>query len=254
MGQAGSAKPTETGLHSASAETQSLRSPPAAGDGSPDGCYDPELATHGGACERKFAVGQVTVRLPLEWQPLPLLALALSFLPWLMPVFLLADFCCTRRWASLALLLMLACCSALSELVMKPICRQPRPPTSACRRADGELTHGMPSGHVLTSQAFLTCLVLYVCIEVPVSEAAWVLPVLAIFMGGVPWARVYNGDHTMMQVLVAAVCGTCCGAIAYALYHCCAPDAWHAAHRTASAPARNESLLAFEPARPLSVH
>mmetsp|Transcript_99004 Transcript_99004/g.288715 ORF Transcript_99004/g.288715 Transcript_99004/m.288715 type:complete len:255 (+) Transcript_99004:48-812(+) len=227
-------------------EAQRLCPPQNGGAEAAYGQYDPELAQHGGECDKKFAFGQVTVRLPLDWRPLPLLALALSFLPWLIPAALVADIVCTRRLSSIALLALLVTCSAVTELLLKPLVQQARPSTTACRDSEGRVLPGMPSGHVVTSQVLGVWYSLQACWELPPEDAAWIVPLLIAFMATVPWARWYNGDHTLMQVLVAAVFGTFCGAGAYAAYHCCAPSAW--IHQSGGGlPDKNASLTEIAP-------
>eukprot|EP00931_Biecheleriopsis_adriatica_P091034 TRINITY_DN64944_c0_g1_i1.p1 TRINITY_DN64944_c0_g1~~TRINITY_DN64944_c0_g1_i1.p1 ORF type:complete len:214 (+),score=41.77 TRINITY_DN64944_c0_g1_i1:126-767(+) len=167
-------------------------------------------------CEKgeAFAVGQVTVRLPLDLQPLPLLALFLSFLPWAIPVLLLADVVLQRRMTSAYVLGVVLLTSVITECMLKPFIGEPRPATSACRSEDGKLLPGMPSGHVMVCQSALT---FFLCMALHEQEAFTVVA-LALAMPSMPWARWYNGDHSMKQVIVTFILATIFGLIAYLAY------------------------------------
>mmetsp|Transcript_1241 Transcript_1241/g.3027 ORF Transcript_1241/g.3027 Transcript_1241/m.3027 type:complete len:257 (+) Transcript_1241:115-885(+) len=176
--------------------------------------YDPELAANGGPVAEKFAVGQVTVRLPLNWGILPMLALALSFLPWIFPFFLVMDILVTQRLLSIIALGLVGLCALISEVLLKPYFDSARPSTSACRKPDGTLLPGMPSGHVLNSQTLLVFYLSEVSYMMSEPWAPVVAVVLILLMPGVPWARWYNGDHTFNQVAVSAFLGTIIGTVA----------------------------------------
>mmetsp|Transcript_44967 Transcript_44967/g.103989 ORF Transcript_44967/g.103989 Transcript_44967/m.103989 type:complete len:225 (-) Transcript_44967:35-709(-) len=198
---------------------QSLNLPRAVNDSSRHPSYDPELAQHGGVVDQKFALGQVTIRLPIDWRPLPLLALVLSFVPWCVPAILVIDIACTRDASAIALLVLFVATVCVNEFLMKPLLDQPRPSTSACRGPNGEMLPGMPSGHVVASQTLATWYAMRAGFELPPSDAAWAIIGLVLFMCAVPWARWYNGDHSFWQVLAAAVYSTPLAAAVYLVYH-----------------------------------
>mmetsp|Transcript_70088 Transcript_70088/g.193899 ORF Transcript_70088/g.193899 Transcript_70088/m.193899 type:complete len:239 (-) Transcript_70088:47-763(-) len=217
------------------------------GDSQP-GQDDPEqvLSGDGDVLAQKVAIGQVTVRIPLDWRPLPMLALTFGFLPWLIPIVLIVDIACTMRMSDVGLLALLVACSALTECVLKPLIQQPRPLASACRGPDGQVLPGMPSGHVVASQTVATWYALEVCQELPVPQATGVVMALAAFMLAVPWARWYNGDHTLMQVIVPAVCCTFVSAGAHAAFQSCNPNTRHHQAGAYSAIGTSSEVIPYE--------
>mmetsp|Transcript_44461 Transcript_44461/g.123682 ORF Transcript_44461/g.123682 Transcript_44461/m.123682 type:complete len:102 (+) Transcript_44461:2-307(+) len=63
----------------------------------------------------------------------------------------------------------------------------------------------------------------------------WLLTILLV-LGPVPWARVYNKDHTRAQVMVSGVIATVMGCIAYYIRkthypHHSQPWEWYAANK-----------------------
>jgi len=175
--------------------------------------YDTELAKYGGWCDSKFQVGQVTIRLPLDLRPLPVLALFFSFVPWLVPMVLFFHFAYSRNLYEIYALCLMLFATILSEVILKPVCNQPRPNTTACRYADGRPKLGMPSGHVLNAQ---TVIVFFVCevmhgLPTPFPSAWQAVALLLVLMPIFPWARWYNGDHTVNQCLVSMLLGTILG-------------------------------------------
>eukprot|EP00913_Durusdinium_trenchii_P004891 g4540.t1 len=94
---------------------------------------DDDIESQSTEKDESFAVGQVTIRLPLDLNPLSLMALVLSFLPWAVPILLLADGILSRRISSGFALGAIILTSLKSELILKPLIAEPRPPTSACR-------------------------------------------------------------------------------------------------------------------------
>mmetsp|Transcript_53188 Transcript_53188/g.99750 ORF Transcript_53188/g.99750 Transcript_53188/m.99750 type:complete len:217 (+) Transcript_53188:49-699(+) len=172
--------------------------------------------------DESFAVGQVTVRLPFDCRPLPLLALLLSFIPWGVPLVLLVDVLLHKRVSSGYALGVVIVASILSEMILKPIIAEPRPPTSACRTEDGKLLPGMPSGHVLTCQ----CLLTFYTLEAVRCNMLPVAAVLVPMMLAMPWARWYNGDHTLKQVFVTFILATVLGLCGYLAYLFFLVDGW----------------------------
>merc|ERR1712107_442665 len=107
--------------------------------GTSDGdSYDPELAEHGGAYTSKIAVLQVTVRLPFDWSFLNILGLFFSFIPFGVPVVVIAVILVLLRdwFVGLNCLAIMTICCLMSECILKPLCAQPRPRASANRNPD----------------------------------------------------------------------------------------------------------------------
>lgn len=167
-----------------------------------------------------FAVGQVTIRLPLDFRPLPLLALLLSFVPWALPLVILSDALLEQNALSFFILVALVLTSVMNEFVLKPFFEEPRPEASACRDAQGKLLPGMPSGHVLVCQSLLAFFVVLALRE----KLAKVALVLVLSMPAMPWARWYNGDHSCKQVMVSVVLGTVLGAAYELMYGIMFPE------------------------------
>lgn len=203
----------------AHAERKPLLSLKALGHSFSSTSLDPELVQNGGEFDTKFAIGQVTVRLPFDWRPLPVLALFVSFVAFPLPLLLAADAIYHHRWSSAFLVLLISICSMVNEFVLKPVFKQPRPSCTANRDTNGEVLPGMLSGHVLICQILATWYALEVILSFSNLHAVWILAPLVLLMALVPWARWYNGDHTCEQVLVTAVVATGLGAAAFATYH-----------------------------------
>mmetsp|Transcript_160419 Transcript_160419/g.514876 ORF Transcript_160419/g.514876 Transcript_160419/m.514876 type:complete len:150 (-) Transcript_160419:7-456(-) len=98
--------------------------------------------------------------------------------------------------------------AVLSEVVLKPLLNQPRPPATACCDESGEPTSGMPSGHAMQWQMQVTWLALQALREFPGSRGCIEASLLMLLASPlVPWARVYNGDHYLGQVLIGSLLG-----------------------------------------------
>lgn len=164
--------------------------------------------------DESFAVGQVTIRLPLDLSPLPMVALVTSFLPWAVPVLLVMDGMLHRRASSFFALCAIVVTSILSECLLKPLIAEPRPATSACRTEDGKLLPGMPSGHVMICQSLLTFYVL----EAMRHRLLMVALILVLLMPLMPWARWYNGDHTLKQVVVTFIVAAVVGLVYFLIF------------------------------------
>lgn len=181
--------------------------------------YDPEMAQHGGQCTGKFAVGQVTIRTPFQWDPLNVLAITFSFVPWFIPLFLLAFFACTLTITSLILLIHLVLSSLLNELALKPLVSQPRPEATANKDAEGNPLPGMPSGHVTISQTFGIWCIGIAALHFHPMTASIVILCLATMMVAVPWARWYNGDHSLQQVFATGALSTIIASTTFVIYY-----------------------------------
>jgi len=183
--------------------------------------YDVEMARHGGPCTSKTTVGQVTIRLPIQWTPMNILAITFSFVPWFIPLLLLAYFVCTLNIASLVLLFLLGFCCLLNEFALKPLIGQPRPETTANRDAEGKPLPGMPSGHVTISQTCGIWCVAIAALSFSLIAASITIVCLVASMVAVAWARWYNGDHSAEQVVTTAILSTIIGSVTFAIYYCC---------------------------------
>lgn len=195
--------------------------------------YDYELKRYGGKYDKKIAVGQVTIRLPLDPNPLNLLALLYGFLPWIIPIAFGVHAIVTRHFMSIYAICIYGFITPLNEAILKPLLHQPRPQETANKYPDGRIKPGMPSGHVYNA----TGLMVWATLEVALSGPGYSTPeatrlteewLAAIFflMGPVPWARWYNRDHTAAQCVVSLILGTITGGFAYTLRLLYFEDHW----------------------------
>lgn len=176
--------------------------------------------------DQKMNIGSVTVRWPLKLEVLPLLALFFSFLPWLAPAFMVLFVGYTHTLACMVVLGLMVVSTGVAEFCLKPLLNEPRPATSAVRYDDGRLKPGMPSAHVLNSQSVTSWLILEAIYSLPSAWSALTLPAAILVMLAVPWARWYNGDHTLKQCLASVFLGTALGALTFALHMCYYPEVW----------------------------
>jgi hypothetical protein len=172
-----------------------------------------------GKLRSKWGIGQVSVRLPIQGC-CSFIAIIYGFLPYLIPiwwgVWAISSYLTTgvpRFFPTFGLAI--ACGFALgNELVTKPLCKLiasddvcSRPPEAVCKHC------GMPSGHVMNAYILMGWALLEFALDNPV-HLEWVLAVVVV-MGPVPWARVYNKDHTVAQVTVSAIIAWLCSGCAY---------------------------------------
>lgn len=185
---------------------------------------DDELKINGGKYDSKMCVGQVTIRLPLDLNPLNLMALLYGFLPWIIPAAFGVHWLVTRHFISLYAVCITGFITTLNEFILKPILKQPRPPQSANRDKEGRIKPGMPSGHVYNATGLMVWATLEVALRGPGYDTPdetrlteeWLM-LIFFLMGPVPWARWYNLDHTAAQCAVSLVLGTITGAAAFYL-------------------------------------
>jgi len=164
----------------------------------------------------KFAIGQVSIRLPLDWRPLPMLALVLSFVPWMFPFFLITVVAFTKYWFwCMCAFGIILTSLVISEVTLKPLIAQPRPSTSACRHPDGSMGNGMPSGHVLMWQSVSMWFLIESVTTFSGDVEVFAVVPNVVLMLAIPWSRVYHGDHTWVQVFVSFVAGTAIGVAAF---------------------------------------
>lgn len=189
---------------------------------------DPLMDINGKKFENKIAVGQVTIRLPLDYSPVNLTALLYGFLPWLIPITLVVYFVTTWHFIYIYGPLISVVLAGINEGILKKIFNQPRPPQSANTEKDKDgsiakdesgkiiMKPGMPSGHVLNATSIMVWALLEVYFNGPGLEKnsgltyTWLAVILAVHLP-VPWARWHNLDHTFNQCLVSTVIGTLVG-------------------------------------------
>mmetsp|Transcript_10985 Transcript_10985/g.19877 ORF Transcript_10985/g.19877 Transcript_10985/m.19877 type:complete len:272 (+) Transcript_10985:59-874(+) len=199
-----------------------------------DPLFDEELVKYGGRYDRKICVGQVTIRLPLDWHPLNLLALLYGFLPWIVPLAFAVSFISVavppflQGWhTGLQMLIhkhyfsafgtyLSTSLAVVNECILKPLIKQDRPKQSANRYKDGRIKPGMPSGHVLNAVSLMVWGLLEVTWEGPGLRSGWACLICSM-AAPVVWARWYTMDHTLNQCLVSAVLGFACGTLAFFL-------------------------------------
>lgn len=157
----------------------------------------------------KWGIGQVTIRLPVS-SATDGVAIAYGFLPFIIPLWWAVDviwsFSLTGSCHVFPLfgLCLSATLALVNEALIKQACKSlldkfsiQRPAESVCKQA------GMPSGHALNAFTLMFWTLLEVLTD-RIFYPEWVLVILFV-LGPVPWARVYNGDHTWLQVR-ASVC------------------------------------------------
>merc|ERR1712154_122763 len=104
----------------------------------------------------------------------------------------------------------------VNETVTKQICKRTLSPEITSRPPEAVCKHpGMPSGHVMNAYTLMTWAFLEAALDAHIY-LEWLL-IIVMVMGPVPWARVYNKDHTVPQVVVSACIATVMGVIAYCL-------------------------------------
>lgn len=145
---------------------------------------------------RATCVGLLEVTIPYDCDATTALAVAISFVPWVLGTF--AVVCCRAhhllRAMALCSLIVIAC----NEGMIKKLVRQPRPVGSCLQ------SQGMPSSHTMMSVAWLVVLYTYRrgCTWFDTANPSLVL---------VPWARWHLHDHSAAQVAVGGGVGLLLG-------------------------------------------
>jgi len=172
-----------------------------------------------GKLTAKWGIGQVSIRLPVTGG-VDFVALVYGFLPYIIPLW-------WAIWAGVTWIVhgrprffpAFGICIAtgfviLNEAVTKKLCRRfmskeitDRPAEAVCRHP------GMPSGHVMNAYTLMVWCLLEAALDSSVYPE-W-LVVIILVMGPVPWARVHNRDHTLLQVATSAGCAVLMGTTAY---------------------------------------
>jgi len=174
-----------------------------------------------GTLRAKWGVGQVSIRLPIR-SPLQLIAIIYGYLPFIIPIWwfiwVVATWtkCGSPRFYPAFGICIAAGFALVNETVTKKLCRKllspeitNRPPEAVCKHP------GMPSGHVMNAYTLMTWTLVEVLMDFQIHIDHFL--VLLIVMGPVPWARVYNKDHTVPQVVASMVAALGMGLIATAI-------------------------------------
>jgi hypothetical protein len=174
-----------------------------------------------GALTSKWGIGQVSIRLPVQG-PLQLIAIMYGYLPFIIPIWWFIwtvstwAKCGSPRFYPAFGLCIAAGFALVNETITKKLCRKfldpaitSRPPEAVCKHP------GMPSGHVMNAYTLMVWTLAEVCwdFEVHIDHMC----VLLLVMGPVPWARVYNKDHTWLQAQVSMVVALVMGLLAWGL-------------------------------------
>jgi len=173
-----------------------------------------------GSLRSKWGIGQVSIRLPISG-PLQFIAIVYGYLPFAIPIW----------WAVWALetyinngkarffpffgLCIAAGFALVNEAVTKQICKRVLPEDITNRPPEAVCNHpGMPSGHVMNAYTLMVWCLLEVVLDRQMIHLEWV-GIVCLVMLPVPWARVYNRDHTIQQVGASALVALFMGSAAY---------------------------------------
>mmetsp|Transcript_45146 Transcript_45146/g.55285 ORF Transcript_45146/g.55285 Transcript_45146/m.55285 type:complete len:327 (+) Transcript_45146:59-1039(+) len=187
---------------------------------------DPELIKNGGRFEKKKAILQVTWRFPVDFKdPFNIIALIYGYLPFVIPLVFFIDVVAEHRFIAFYALAVSGVVTLINEAILKEILKQPRPKGSANRKFNEktkkwEMKPGMPSGHVLNATTTMVWCLLEVGLRGPGFDdhpllTGKLLLLILLCMAPVPWARIYNQDHSLAQCTVAGVLGVFAGSVAY---------------------------------------
>jgi len=174
-----------------------------------------------GELQGKWGILQVTVRSPIP-DFVSFMAILYGFLPFLVPIWFLisivVDKCKTGSFHVFPYFGLCICLgfAVINELVTKAVCKRAmsraatdRPPEAVCKKA------GMPSGHVMNAYTLMAWTILEAFTD-KIIYPEWLIIILFINLP-VPWARVYNCDHTWQQVGASAFIASFMGFFAYSL-------------------------------------
>lgn len=176
-----------------------------------------------GKLRAKWGIGQVSIRLPIQ-SCMQFTGLAYGYLPFIIPIWWAIWMASSWAWyGSPRFFPTYGLCIAVgfalvNELITKQICKRVLPATITNRPPEAVCKHpGMPSGHVMNAQTIMV----WVFLEALMDESIYVewLLIIVMILGPVPWARVYNKDHTVPQVLVSGVIATFMGILAFWIQH-----------------------------------
>jgi len=218
--------PTVLGMASTDEETGLVKSGEKKEDEDLDPDKDPELVKNGGRFTSKKAILQVTWRFPVDFKdPLNIIALLYGYLPFIIPLVFFIDLVVERRFMAFYALAVSGVVTLINEAILKEVLKQPRPFGSANRKFNQktgkwEMKPGMPSGHVLNATTTMVWCLLEVALRGPGFDdhpllTGKLLLLILVCMAPVPWARIYNQDHSLAQCTVAGILGVFAGTAAY---------------------------------------
>mmetsp|Transcript_86015 Transcript_86015/g.162044 ORF Transcript_86015/g.162044 Transcript_86015/m.162044 type:complete len:225 (+) Transcript_86015:172-846(+) len=146
---------------------------------------------------------------PAHPEPLSYVAAFYSAMPFFAVILVLVALVVHRGLWELVLFMYCPFILEASNIGLKRIFKQPRPPASCL------VSCGMPSGHSMESIGLGTYLVLELYRLKP-AYWKWKIAALVALLAPVPWSRVELGDHSMQQVLAGSGFGIAFGVT----YHC----------------------------------
>lgn len=174
-----------------------------------------------GSLKAKWGIGQVSIRLPIR-SPLQFIAILYGYLPFIIPIWWFIwmvstwSKCGSPRFYPTFGLCIAAGFALVNETITKKICRKFLPENITSRPPEAVCNHpGMPSGHVMNAYTLMVWTLLEVAYDYRIHVDY--LLVLLLVMGPVPWARVYNKDHTVKQVVASMVAALVMGGIAFGI-------------------------------------
>lgn len=173
-----------------------------------------------GTLKEKWGIGQVSIRLPIQG-PLSFIAILYGYLPFLIPIswFVWALYTYIqegkpRFFPTYGLSIAIGF-AIVNEAVTKKLFKKFAPESITSRPPEAVCKHpGMPSGHVMNAYTLMIWCLLEVLFDKSAIHSDWLVFVFSV-MGPVPWARVYNKDHTVLQVTVSAICSVVMGSAAF---------------------------------------
>merc|ERR1712176_1608095 len=169
----------------------------------------------------KWGAGQVSIRLPVP-DAMSWTALVYGYLPFAIPIWWAVWVIISSitngspRFFPLYGLCIAIGFAIVNETITKQICKRTmsadvtsRPPEAVCKHP------GMPSGHVMNAYTLMIWTLAEIIYDFSLHLDYFV--VLLVVMGPVPWARVYNRDHTVPQVVVSGCIACFMGVLAFCL-------------------------------------